>query len=208
VFVAVEDNGDTPVMLAPLDGRTAPRRLSMMDAIWVYFGGKGEVVFQSDLMYRIKEDGSDLRSISPTRSLNPFSVSPDGQWVPAAEGPVPEDRNVLKVYPVGGGPPRLICRCYPPPNLDDGPGPAQLSWAPDGRFLYLKFDTSIYAIPLKPGEMLPSIPPSGFPSKEAVAAVPGARLISEDRVFPGPNPSLYAFMKVSAQRNIYRVPVP
>ena len=60
----------------------------------------------------------------------------------------------------------------------------------------------------KPGEMLPSVPPSGFPSKEAVAALPGARLVSEESVFPGPNPSIYAFTKIATQRNIYRVPVP
>ena len=64
------------------------------------------------------------------------------------------------------------------------------------------------AIPLRAGQMLPPIPAAGFQSKEAVAALPGARLISEESVFPGPNPSVYAFMKVTTQRNIYRVPVP
>jgi hypothetical protein len=83
-----------------------------------------------------------------------------------------------------------------------------MSWTPDGRFLYLKFGASLYAIPLKPGQVLPPIPDSGFQSKEALAALPGARLISEESfVFPGPNPSVYAFMKVATQRNIYRVPV-
>ena len=86
--------------------------------------------------------------------------------------------------------------------------PSYVSWTPDRRFLYLKFDTSTYAIPLTSGQMLPPIPASGFSTKEAVAALPGARLISEASVFPGPDPSVYAFMKVSAQRNIYRVPVP
>ena len=33
-------------------------------------------------------------------------------------------------------------------------------------------------------------------------------IFSEESVFPGPNPSVYAFMKVTTQRNIYRVPVP
>jgi hypothetical protein len=84
-----------------------------------------------------------------------------------------------------------------------------MSWTPDGKFLYLKFATSMYAIPLKPGQILPPMPSSGFPSKEAVAALPGARLISEESgVFTGPNPAVYAFMKVATQRNIYRVPVP
>ena len=78
----------------------------------------------------------------------------------------------------------------------------------DGKFLYLKFQESIYAIPLAPGRMLPPIPPSGFRSKEDVAELPGARLIPEEGAFPGPNPSIYAFTKVATHRNIYRVSVP
>jgi eukaryotic-like serine/threonine-protein kinase len=86
--------------------------------------------------------------------------------------------------------------------------PPSMSWTPDGRFLYLKFGTSTYAIPLQPGQLLPPIPVSGFSSKDAVAALPGAQLVSGKDVYPGPNPSIYAFVKVSTQRNIYRVPVP
>ena len=213
VLVASDDAGRTPVWLAALNGRTAPRQLTTIDGGVAYFGTPGEVVFAGEekpavFMYRIKEDGTELQKISPTPMLFPFGVSPDGRWVPAAEGPAPETRNVLMVYPAGGGSPRLICRCYPPQGIDNGPTPSYISWTPDGRFLYLKFQTSTYAIPLQPGQMLPPIPASGFPSKEAVAALPGARLISEESVFPGPNPSIYAFMKVATQRNIYRVPVP
>jgi hypothetical protein len=84
-----------------------------------------------------------------------------------------------------------------------------MSWSPDGKLVYLKFSGTTYAIPLRPGQVLPSIPASGFPTKEAVAALPGAQLVSEvARMFPGPTPSTYAFVKVSTQRNIYRVPVP
>ena len=81
-------------------------------------------------------------------------------------------------------------------------------WAPDGEFAYWNFTNATYAIPLKSGRMLPDIPAGGIQSKEGVAALPGARLVSEhERSFPGPNPSMYAFVKVSTQRNIYRVPV-
>ena len=56
--------------------------------------------------------------------------------------------------------------------------------------------------------MLPAIPAGGIQSKEAVEALRGARVVSkQERTFPGPDPSVYAFMKVSTQRNIYRVPV-
>ena len=83
-----------------------------------------------------------------------------------------------------------------------------MKWTPDRKFVYLKFADSTYSIPLQPGQLLPPIPASGFPSKEAVAALPGARLVADGNVYPGPNPSVYAFVKVSTQRNIYRVPVP
>jgi len=87
--------------------------------------------------------------------------------------------------------------------------PPRLSWSFDGRCLYVKFATSTYAIPLKPGQMLPPVPASGFATKDAIAALPGAPLLSDAaNVYPGPNPSLYAFTKVATQRNIYRVPVP
>jgi hypothetical protein len=41
-----------------------------------------------------------------------------------------------------------------------------------------------------------------------VAALPGARRIAPQHVFPGPDPSRWAFTKVSIQRNIYRVTLP
>ena len=215
VFVAADEKGLTPVWLASLNGRTAPRRLTTIDSSEAYFGAPGEVVFAGKekaviFIYRIKDDGSELQKMIPTPMLMPFGVSPDGRWVPAGEGPTPEKRNELMVHPTGGGPPTLICRCYPPQGIDNGPTPSYLSWTPDGRFLYLKFEASTYAIPLQPGQVLPPIPASGFQSKEAVAALPGARPISEESesVFPGPNPSIYAFTKVARQGNIYRVPVP
>ena len=94
------------------------------------------------------------------------------------------------------------------PNIDDGPMPPQMSWTPDGRFLYLRFEQATYAIPLRPGEVLPPLPPQGFPYSAAVTALPGVRLLSEASIFPGPDPPTYAFMKVTAHHNIYRVPAP
>ena len=167
------------------------------------------MVFEGDekgvpFVYRIKDDGRELQKTIPTPWLISFGVSPDGRWVPAQD---PRAWGALFVFPTGGGSPKLVCEGCSPPRGPD-PIPAHMSWTPDGRFLYLKFAASTYAIPLQPGQMLPPIPVSGFPSKEAVAALPGARLISEQSVFPGPDPTVYAFMKVATQRNIYRVPVP
>ncbi len=45
VFAAIDEMGHTPVWLATLDGRTAPRRLSTIDAIRTFFGANGDVYF-------------------------------------------------------------------------------------------------------------------------------------------------------------------
>jgi len=213
LFVAADEQGRSPVWLAALDGRTPPTKITAMNSAVAFFSAGDEVVFVGEengsyFLFRSKADGSDTRKITATPMLFPFSVSPDGHWVAAAEGPKPEDRDVLQVYPVEGGSPRFVCRCYPPPRLDNGPEPPLMSWTPDGRFLFLKVEGSTYAIPLRPGESLPITTASGLQSKHAVAALRGALLVSDGAVFPGPNPHVYAYMKVSAHRNIYRVPAP
>jgi len=208
VFSAVDDTGRTPVWLASLTGQTPPRRITTGDAGMAYFGASGEIVFfaqnKEAVVFRIKEDGSDLQKMIPTPGLQPpFRVSPDGRWAVVQD---PSAWGALMVYPAGGGPPTKLCEgCTRPQGTE--PIPPPLSWTPDGKFAYLKFGASTYAIPLKPGQMLPPAPPGGFPSKEAVAALPGARLVAEGEVYPGPNPSIYTFTKIATQRNIYRVPV-
>ena len=214
VFVAAEDgSGQLPLWLAPVNGSTPPRQLTSATGWGGAVSGAGVMVFASQeksgasYLYRMNEDGTGIQKISPTPMLLPFGISPDGRWVPAAEGPSPETRNRLMLYPTDGGSPVRVCDCYPPPDVDNGPMAPQMSWTPDGKYMYLKFGAALYAIPLAPGHMLPPIPTAGFPSKEAVAALPGAQLIPQEGAFPGPHPGIYAFMKVSAQRNIYRVPV-
>jgi len=208
VFVAVDDTGRSPVWVALLNGRTPPRRLTSIDAGVAFFGAPGEVVFGSQekeaiYTYRIKEDGSGLQKVSPTL-LIPFSVSTDGQWVTVMDA---QAWGALIVYPVGGGSPIRICDgCSPPQGTD--PLPPPMSWTPDGKFVYVKFGNSTYSIPLQAGQMLPPMPASGLLTEKAAAAVPGTRLVSDQGVYPGPNPSIYAFTKIATQRNIYRVPVP
>jgi dipeptidyl aminopeptidase/acylaminoacyl peptidase len=209
VFTAVDEKGRTPVWVASLNGQTAPRRLTTMDSWDAYFGAPGEVVFEGDekgtpYIYRIKEDGSELQKMLPTPFLIALGVSPDGRWVPAQDSSA---WGALVLYAAGGGSRKRVCEgCSMPQGTD--PVPPSMKWTPDGRFLYLKFTTSTYAIPLQPGRLLPPIPDSGLASKEAVAALPGARLVAEKDVYPGPNPSVYAYVRVSTQRNIYSVPLP
>jgi hypothetical protein len=210
------------VWLATLNRRSAPRQVTPNAARKAFFGAGGEVLFlgqekETNFLYRIIEDGSELPKVIPTPQYvgrqvyiaeYGLNVSPDGKWVVVA-GPTQDMPGAVVVYPAGGGSPTLICgACAQTVSFERGPPPPYVSWSPDGKFLYLSFQGSIYGIPLRPGQALPPIPASGFRTKEDVATLPGARLITTPGAFAGPNPSVYAFTRFAIQRNIYRVSVP
>jgi hypothetical protein len=193
--------------VATLDGRSPPRRLVEREGLQALFGADGDIIFASrkdgkNSIYRIREDGTNARAIAEASTVE--RVSPDGRWVTSWEAP-----NSVKIQPIDGGPARLICEsCVEPPTFESGPPAPVVSWSADGKIFYLQFDKSVYAIPLRPGEVMPPIPSTGFHNVDEVAALPGARRIAEVGATPGPTPATYAFTKIATQRNIYRVPVP
>ena len=208
VFVAIDEQGRSPVWIAPVNGQTPPRQLTTSDAASAVFGAPGEVLFgdlEKGYVNRVKEDGTGLQKTTPDGPQILFAASPDGKWVSVQDT---KEFGSLMVYPTDGGTPRRLCGVCARPQGDEWI-PPPVSWSPDGKYVYLRFTGSTYAVPLQPGNMLPPVPDGGFSSKEAVAALPGARLISDAAgVYPGPNPTVYALLKVSTQRNLYRVPVP
>jgi dipeptidyl aminopeptidase/acylaminoacyl peptidase len=211
LFVASGSASQSPVWLADLDGRFTPRQITTIDAWKAFFGADGDVIFmgeQPKIVYRSKEDGSNIERIVLVDSPgSQFSVSPDGRWVA-----IPDPSDPLAwpamAYPVRGGSPVLLCIPCTGGNEVERVGPPGVSWSPTGKFLYLKLRDSMYSIPLPPGQMLPSMPRSGFRSEQDVAVRPGVQLISEPGAFPGPDPSIYAFTRVTTHRNIYEIRVP
>ena len=211
VFVVADDTGHSPVWLAALNGRSAPRQVTAKNGWKAFFGEGNGVLFVGEengakVVYRVKEDGRELHKVVRTASGALVNVSADGQWVLVSDS-TDETANAVMLYPVGGGSPIVICKSCTQGSVDR-PGPSILSWSPDGKFLYLNFQGSIYAIALRPGQVLPPLPASGIRTEQEVAALPGARLIPEREAFAGPTPSVYAFIRGATQRNIYRVPVP
>jgi serine/threonine protein kinase/Tol biopolymer transport system component len=212
VFVSANDKGRLGVWLATLDGRSAPRRLAASDGLQAFFGASGDVFFaaqerEGTFIYRVKEDGSDSTKVIPTAVYFLYGVSPDGKHVAAwVTGPTDETANAVMVYPVEGGSPTMICGTC---GGRDSELPQFVSWSPDGKLLYLSiWGQATYAVPLRPGQILPALPAGGIQSVEDVAALPAARPFPVPGAFASPDPSVYAYSKVSAQRNIYRVPVP
>jgi eukaryotic-like serine/threonine-protein kinase len=206
VFVTIDDWARSPVWVAPLNNPNAARQITTANASFAYFGAPGEVVFgaaEDFAILRITEGRGEPQKVIPT-PLMPVSVSSDGEWIAVQDA---RAWGALIVYPTRGGSPLRLCdRCAPPWGTETIP--FYLGWSPDRKFLLWNFSGSMYSIPLTPGRMLPRIPAEGLQSKAAVAALPGARLVTnEPHAFPGPHPSMYVVMKVTTQRNIYSVPV-
>jgi serine/threonine protein kinase len=209
-FVAANDTASAPLWMAATDEHSPPRRI-VRDGVVphrVLFDADRNVIFaRHDTMamslYRVREDDSLPHQLGPGALVE--SVSADGRWVATWDlGLV--DR--ILVLPVAGGAPTVICTECVPPSYERRPWPPAISWSPDGRFVYLSLYGTSYAVPLSPGHVLPPIPAGGLRSEREVAALPGARRIAPQQVYPGPDPSRWAFTRVTIERNIYRVPLP
>jgi serine/threonine protein kinase len=212
VFVAAAEKGRAGVWIATLDGRSGPRQLAS-DGSQAFFGADDDVVFgaaegEGAVIYRVRPDGTDLRkAISHRVHYGPFSVSPDGNHVAAwVQGSTEATARSVVVFPLNGGAPTTVCGTC---AGRDSEFPQPVTWSPDGKFVYLSFwGNGTFAIPLRANQMLPPLPAEGIRAVEEAAALPGAQPLPIANAFAGPNPTVYAYSKASAQRNIYRVPVP
>ena len=223
VFVAVDDASHSSVWIAALDGSSAPRRLSSLNSVRAIFGVHEDVFFvggettATSCLYHVNSDGSGLQRIVPSHILYLYDVSPDGKWLAVWEG-----LNVV-IYSIDGASRRLICsNCATAGGEDRGLTPPLVSWSRDGRYLYFhSVGTSraieaqkmyiipeTYVIPVQSGQMVPALPDSGYQSIADAAQSLGGRLISEERAFPGVNPSVYAIVRRTTHRNIFRVRMP
>ena len=211
VFAAISESGESRVWLARLDGRTPPRRLSMFPANRAFFGAGDDVFFQGTedgdrrFMYRIREDGSGFQKVIPDPIISAYDASPDGNSLAVWPG------SAVQVFPTSGGPPIDVSTvCAAAGGENRGITPPCVSWSPNGKFLYLNDRNAgqIYALPIPSGRNLPPLPAGGITSEMQAAALPGARTIRERHAFVGSEPSVYAFFRVTSQRNIYRVRVP
>jgi Tol biopolymer transport system component len=216
IFITADGTGSAPLWIAAIDGSSPPRRLVEQDCIRGLFSPDGEVFFVGGkagqmFLQRIKADGSGLRKVIPQKVVFLYDISPDGKWVSVWEG------IDLKVFPVDGGTPTLICAACAEAGAEDrGVTPSMLSWSADGKLLYVStagrwiLDGGLrtYAIPLPKGKMLPPLPASGMRLGDLEASFPGTRAIPQPRSFMSPDPSVYAYPKLVTHRNIYRIPVP
>ena len=162
---------------------------------------------------RINEDGTDQAIASDADILQLQSVSPDGRW--AVAGAIPQnshgDRNVvIEAIPLQGGAPVIVCD-----GCSYGFGYARrsaalLSWDHAGKWMYVSLrylpfgSTKTVAIPVRPGVAPPNLM-KGFSTEADIGRIPGARLLNEDNVSPGPSPAYFVSTKRSAKANLFRI---
>jgi Tol biopolymer transport system component len=217
VFAASDASEKSSVWLARLDGRSSPQRLTSLEASRPFFGPDGDVFFlaregASQYVYRAKENSAPGERVVADPIIYLIAVSPDGRWLVAwtAYGS-DESTQALVAYPTRGGPKQLLCNaCWV--TGPSNPGGPVVSWTRDQQFLFFKsilggMDRKTFVMPLRSGEALPALPPSGLQSPRDVLGVPGTRDIAEEDVFPGATSTIYAFTRKTTRRNLYSIPV-
>jgi len=202
-FTALDAEETSHVWVAPLDRRTPPKQLTSTVAHMPCFGPRGDVYFaahEGDLesVYSVGPDGTEPRKMNLGPGADPKNISPHGDWWLFGFAPV-------VAFPTQGGPPIRICNF------------CGVAWGTDSKFLYLRFRNigemgggRTFVIALPPGRDLPNLPEGGLKSP---ADVKGMNLVAEIdmkgmTIFaPGPNPSIYAYVRTSVQRNLFRIPL-
>ena len=200
------------IWLASLNRSSPPRLASSSGEDSPHFGRAGEILYRlsegkTHYLARMNRDGSNRLMVVPYAIGNVEYISPDRKWIttisPTPEGSAATDGGTLAV-PTDGGAPRWICR---------GCGLAT-AWAPDGKFLYVSLrresrgsPAKTVAISIPQGQTLPNLPPSGIQGLDLETAFPGAHVIEAWNISPGPEPSVFAYVKTTTHRNLFRIPL-
>jgi Tol biopolymer transport system component/predicted Ser/Thr protein kinase len=207
VFSTQPSGMATELWLAPLDRSSPPRVLAASGETSPHFGPEGQILFRlsdgkTHYLAQMKPDGSGRSNVASYPIGNVVGISPDRRWVAEIGALTGSNTGGTVAVPVTGGAPRLICSGCP------------VTWAPDGRFLYVGLDSESHtssgktvAIPILAGKMLPDLPDWGIRSMDEGAGLPGARVINQWSISPGRDPAVYAYTKTTVHRNLFRIPL-
>jgi Tol biopolymer transport system component/tRNA A-37 threonylcarbamoyl transferase component Bud32 len=204
VLASPDSSGKVRLWLSPLDRHLPPRQIPNVEGEQPLFGATGEVFFRklegtTAFLYRVQQDGGELRKAMDVSVVGMLGASPDRNWL------------VIGTHANGGS---VILR------LDGGApikthlvGPIVLGWPGDRKHLFVqeRVGNSVgkaYVFPLTPGQPVPESVLHGFPSDQEIMKLPGVRAIALEDVVPGATADIYAYIRESVQRNLYRVPVP
>jgi hypothetical protein len=209
VMEVADDDGKPRLWLVPLDRGSPPRQIQSVEGRQPKFGPDGDIFFRaSGFVYRVRADGRGLRKAFEQPVLLLKALSHDGRWL-VGWSPRPDGEGMAtQAFALVGGPEHVGPQHV---GIWNGGASIEWTWSPGGNVLSVSAGpvgvNRSYLIPLTPGEALPPVPAGGFRSEDEVARLPGARRIDALTVVPAPSPDVYAFSRVTSQRNLYRIPV-
>jgi DNA-binding winged helix-turn-helix (wHTH) protein/Tol biopolymer transport system component len=208
VFSTQPSGKASQLWLAPLDGRSPPKLIASSGETSPHFGPDGQVLFQftdgkANYLAQVRKDGSGRSKVASYAVSWVGNMSSDRRLIMVVAPILGGSQEASMAVPIGGGPPRRICV-----------GVCPAAWAPNGKFLFVGVVSrsrtnpgKTLAIPVPPGEALPRLPASGVSGPDDAGSIPGARLIDGWAVLPGPDPSVFAYTKTTAHRNLFRIPL-
>jgi serine/threonine protein kinase/Tol biopolymer transport system component len=213
VYSASDAKKHSKIWRVPLDHSLSPKTITLgeNDESNVWCLENGDVVFSrhenaSEVVYRMKPDGSGIEKLFPNPVLQMMAISLDGTWL-AVLSHNNGDSPGVEIHNLRDGSAKTICNA------------CTAWWSPDGKRLYLSYaiigkDESTthgqtYVVPWTAGTKLEAVFP-GNPRTEADIAklatiVPVARQVQE--FASGPSPDVYAYSRRTIQRNLYRIPL-
>ena len=208
IYSAQPRGTPSQLWVATLDRRSAPQLIAASGEDSPHFGPNGRIVFRSfdgtnHYLEQMDRNGSGRSKVVHYAIGNVLFISTDRRWITVV-GTMAGVGGGTFAVPVGGGTPQRICSGCP------------VMWAPDGKFLYLPVEKpsltdrspgKTRVIPLQRGEMLPKLPPSGMRFPDDPKLFPGSYLIDAYGISPSSDPSVYAYVKTTMHRNLFRIPL-
>jgi eukaryotic-like serine/threonine-protein kinase len=212
-----QDQDESRLWIASLDHHSPARRLPPKWAERPRFAG--DYIFYSApqsqdaardgrslVMRRIRPDGTGDEVVW-TKEFSRASISPSGRHLAvSARSPAEESWPLYRLTIVDW----RSGQTYPVCTECKG------FWSDNGAWFVIAKqtgggeggNTGTYLLPVSPGMELPDLPPGGFAKLEDAARAQGARVINEttDVAF-GPTPDIYALVRETVHRNLYRIPL-
>jgi hypothetical protein len=201
--------GKSQIWIAPIDGSSAPKRISKSGENSPHFGPNGRILFRQtegnfNYLEQMNPDGSDHSKVATYPINEILGVSPGKRWVMAII-PFSDSHQVgIVAIPSAGGPPIRVCAGYCIPK-----------WSPDGKHLFIPVEAASrtspgrsIAIPVGSGEAIPPLPPGGIKPQSEAAVVPGARSVAVSDFIPGNEVNYFAYVNTTEHRNLFRVSLP
>jgi Tol biopolymer transport system component len=161
VYEVRNQDGTTHLWLGSVDHRFTPKPIGPPNGKEVRYQPSGKIYFKvtegnSDYMYRINEDGTQLQKLLPEPIISFLGVSPDERLVAVRRATKGEGSpTVVEAVSLTGGHDVPLCSEL-----------CSADWSFDGKTFYLRLPamkspngtTETYVLPLARGADLPSLP--------------------------------------------------